>query len=289
MTDALQLTVAGLSFGAIYGLIAVGYVAIFTVSQVINLAQGEFAITGAMVAIATTAAGVALPLALVAGIVGGGVLAIIVQRLVLAPIKKLTVLTSVILTLGASAVIKAVLLLSFGPSAHALPPLPGSDLTVLGVTVRAQELWIFGATASIAVVLAWFYDRTLPGKALRACAHQPAAARLAGISVNGAAVVAFAIAGTTAALAGILSSPLHFTAWDSGLTLGLKGFVAAAIAGLVSVRAAIVGGLLLGEVESLVAGYIDSGYRDAVAFVVLIVVLILRPQGIFGRQVEVRV
>ena len=289
MTDLLQLIVSGASYGSIYGLFAVGYVAIFTVSKVINLAQGEFGISAAMIAIAMVAAGWALPLALLGGIISGIAVAMILQRVVLAPIKNLTVLTSVILTLGASAVIKAILLLWMGPGAKSLPALPGADLRVFGVDIRSQELWIFGATVAVAIVLAWFYERTLTGKALKPCAQQPTAARLVGISVRRAALIAFAIAGATAALAAILSSPLHLTVWDSGLVLGLKGFVAAAIAGLASVRGAILGGVLLGIVESLVAGYLDSGYRDGVAFMVLIAVLILRPQGVFSRQMEVRV
>ncbi len=285
----VQLVVAGLSFGAIYGLLAVGYVAVFTVSPVINLAQGEFAVSAAMCSIALVTAGVALPAAVLGGLLSGIAVALLLQRLILAPVRDLTVLTSVILTLGASAVIKALLLIIAGPDAFALPRMPGPDLQLAGVSIGAQVLWTFAATAIVVVVLTWFYERTLAGKSLKACAQQPQAARLVGISVKHAAMGAFAIAGLTAAVAGILSSPLHFTTWESGLVLGLKAFVAAAVAGLSSVRGAILGGLLLGVIESLVAGYIDSGYRDAVAFVVLISVLILRPQGVFARQADVRV
>lgn len=289
MADFLQLILSGASYGAIYGLFGVGYVAIFSVNKVINMAQGEFGIAAAVVSISLVSAGWPVPLALIAGILAGVLIACLLQIVVLSPVKNLSMLTSVILTLGASAVIKSVLLLWVGPGAKSLPVLPGADVQILGATIRSQELWIFGSTVIVAAFLTWFYDRTLTGKALRASSQQPTAARLVGISVKRAAIVAFAIAGGTAALAGILSSPLHFTVWDSGLVLGLKGFVAAAIAGMVSIRAAIGGGILLGIVESLVAGYLDSGYRDGVAFLILIAVLILRPQGLFSRQMEERV
>lgn len=289
MSDFLQFVVAGLSSGAVYALVAMGFVAVFAVSGVINLAQGEFAAIGGLVALGGTDAGLPLPVAMLVALVVVVAVAVLVQRLAIAPVRRMTTLTSIILTLGVSTALKAVLLLVFGPQARGLAPLPGADLLVGGVSVRAQELWILGVTAVVAVAVTLFYDRTLLGKALRACAEQPVAARLVGISPKAAATVAFALAGLLGATAGVLASPIQLTAWDSGLLLGLKGFVAATLGGLVSVRGAVLGGLLLGVLESLVAGYVDSGYRDAVAFVLLIVVLVARPGGVFGRHAQARV
>jgi branched-chain amino acid transport system permease protein len=217
------------------------------------------------------------------------VVAVLMQRLAIAPVRRMTTLVSIILTLGVSTALKAALLLIYGPQGRGLAPLPGSDLVVGGVSIRAQELWILGVTAVVAVAVTVFYDRTLLGKALRACAEQPVAARLVGISPRTAATVAFAVAGLLSAVAGVLASPIQLTQWDSGLLLGLKGFVAATLGGLVSIRGAVLGGLVLGVLESLTAGYVDSGYRDAVAFVLLIVVLVARPGGVFGRHAEARV
>jgi branched-chain amino acid transport system permease protein len=289
VSDFLQFVVAGLSSGAVYALVAMGFVAVFAVSGVINLAQGEFAAIGGLVALGGTDAGLPLPVAMLVALVVVVAVAVLVQRLAIAPVRRMTTLTSIILTLGVSTALKAVLLLVFGPQARGLAPLPGADLLVGGVSVRAQELWILGVTAVVAVAVTLFYDRTLLGKALRACAEQPVAARLVGISPKAAATVAFALAGLLGATAGVLASPIQLTAWDSGLLLGLKGFVAATLGGLVSVRGAVLGGLLLGVLESLVAGYVDSGYRDAVAFVLLIVVLVARPGGVFGRHAQARV
>jgi branched-chain amino acid transport system permease protein len=289
MSDFFQFAVAGLSSGAIYALVAMGFVAVFSVSGVINLAQGEFAAIGGLVALGGTDAGLPLPVALLVGLLVVVVVAVLMQRLAIAPVRRMTTLTSIILTLGVSTALKAVLLLVYGPQARGLAPLPGADLLVGGVSVRAQELWILAVTAVVAVAVSLFYDRTLLGKALRACAEQPVAARLVGISPKVAATVAFGLAGFLGATAGVLASPIQLTAWDSGLLLGLKGFVAATLGGLVSVRGAVSGGLVLGVLESLVAGYVDSGYRDAVAFVLLIVVLVARPAGVFGRHAEARV
>jgi len=289
VTDFLQLVVAGLSQGAVYALVAIGFVAIFTVGGVINLAQGEFVALGGLVAIWAVGGGLPmLAAAAVAVVIVVGV-AVCVERLVVRPVRSMTTLTSIILTLGVSTALKAAMLLIWGPDSKGLAPITGGQYTVAGVTVRGQELWILAIVTVVSVAVYWFYDRTVTGKALRACAEQPVAARLVGISPGAASMLSFTLAGLLGALAGVLASPLYFTSWDSGLVLGLKGFVAATLGGLVSVPGAIFGGLLLGVLENLLAGYGDSGLRDAVAFVVLIVVLIVRPGGVFGRHAEARV
>ncbi|HEX6968648.1 MAG TPA: branched-chain amino acid ABC transporter permease [Micromonosporaceae bacterium] len=289
MTDLFQLLLAGVSIGAVYALIAMGFVVIFTVSEVINLAQGEFAALAGLVAISAAGSGLPLPAAILLAIATVVVVAAVMQRLTIAPVKRMTTLISIILTLGVSTALKAAMLLIWGPEGQGLTPFPGSDFNVFGVSVQAQYLWILGVTAIVAVVVTLFYERTLLGKALRACAEQPTAARLVGISIARASLLSFAIAGFLGSVAGVLSSPIYFSSWDSGLALGLKGFVAATLGGLVSFRGAILGGLLLGVLESLVAGYVDSGLRDAVAFIVLILVLVMRPGGIFRQHTVARV
>ena len=148
------------------------------------------------------------------------------------------------------------------------------------MSIRAQELWVLGAAIAVGYAVVWYYEHTVQGKSLRACAEQPVAARLVGISPRTATMVAFAVAGFVGAVAGVVGSPIYLSGWNTGLTLGLKGFVAATLGGLVSFRVAMAGGLLLGVLENLVAGYVSSGYRDAVAFVVLILVLLYRPSGL---------
>lgn len=289
MADLLQLTFAGLSQGAVYALIAIGFVAIFSVSGVINLAQGEFAALAGLVAISATGSGLPLPVAVAVAVVSVALVAVAMERLTIRPVKRMTSLVSIILTLGVSTALKALMLLVYGPNAEGLRAITPGGFDVAGVSIRYQDLWILGVAAVVALAVYWFYDRTLTGKALRACAEQPVAARLVGISLGRASLLSFLVAGTVGAIAGVLASPVYFSSWESGLTLGLKGFVAATLGGLVSVRGAVLGGLLLGVLENLTAGYVDTGLRDAVAFLLLIVVLVVRPAGVFGRHAEERV
>ena len=289
MSDFLQLSFAGVSQGAVYALIAIGFVAIFTVSGVINLVQGEFAALAGLIAISAARSGLPLLAAVVLAVASVAIAAVLVERLTIRPVRAMTTLTSLIVTLGVSTALKALMLLVWGPDAEGLAPFTAGGFDVGGVNIRWQDVWILVVASIVAAMVYVFYDRTVPGKALRACAEQPVAARLVGISLGRASLASFLVAGVVGATAGVLASPVYFTSWESGLTLGLKGFVAATLGGLVSIRGAVLGGVLLGVLESLTAGYVDSGLRDAVAFVVLIVVLVVRPGGVFGRHAEARV
>lgn len=289
MGDLLQLVFSGLAQGGVYGLVALGFVAIFAVREIVNLAQGEYAALAGLSGISAVAAGVPLVFAvvLVVPLVIG--VSVLIERLCVAPVRRMTPLVSIILTLGVSTALKAVMLLVWGPQSRGMPPFPGRDVVLAGVSIRSQELWILGIVALVGAALVWAYEHTLLGKAMRACAEQPVAARLVGISLRGATMIAFGVAGFVGAVAGLIGSPIYFSSWDYGLTLGLKGFVAATLGGLVSLRVALVGGLGLGVLENLVAGYVDTGFRDAVAFLVLLIVLLVRPTGLVMRPAGVRV
>ena len=289
MVDFLQLAFAGLAQGAVYGLVAVGFVAIFSVSGVINLVQGEFAVVAAFTAITLSASGVPLGLAVLLAIAVTVVLGAVVERVAIAPARGASTVTFIIITLGVSTAIRAIALLLWGPDSRALPEITSGIIDIGGVRIRPQDLWVLAITAAVALALSVFLDRTLTGKAFRSCSEQPKAARLMGISLAQMSLLSFLLAAATGAIAGILVSPTQFTTYESGLLLGLKGFVAASLAGLVSIRGAILGGLFLGVVESLGAGYLSSGLKDAIAFLVLIVVLIVRPSGLFVRTAAARV
>lgn len=289
ITDFLQLSIAGLSQGSVYALLAVGLIATYTVRHVINIAQGDFAMLAGLGAVSMVSTGMPLILAVVLAIVTVTLASVLIERLIIARVKQLTTLVSMILTLGVSTLLQACMLLAWGAEGHGLPQFPGPDLLIGGVSIRSQELWMLGALVVVGGGILLFYEKTRFGKALRAVAEQPVAARIVGISPAVASMVAFGIAGLAGATAGVASSPLHLSLWSAGLLLGLKGFVAAVLGGLVSFRAAIIGGLLLGLLESYVAGYIDSGFRDGVAFLVLILVLIIRPAGLVLRPVHARV
>lgn len=290
MVTFLQLVVAGLSAGSAYGLVAVGFVTIHSVTGIINLAQGEFAMVAGFVAIALLAAGLPLPVAALLAVVVVALGAAVIERVAIAPARGSSVVAYIMLTLGVSITLKATALLIEGPQPTSLPAFSPGLIELGGVVIRPQDLWILAATAVAAVGLYAFLERTVTGRAFRACAEQPVAARLVGISPARMSTLSFVLAGVVGALAGVVSSPVIQTDWNIGLFLGLKGFVAASLGGLASIPAAIAGGLLLGVAESMAAGYLSSGLRDAIAFLVLVVVLVARPSGVFGRtQVAARV
>ena len=270
-------------------MVARWFVAVCSVGECAKLAQGEYASPAGLSAKAAPAAGAPLLLVVVVVVPFVVAVSVAVERVAVRPVRHMTPLVSIILTLGISTALKALMLLFWGPEAKALPEFPGRDFVLAGVSVRSQELWILGVAAVVSYVVVAFYEHTMSGKALRACAEQPVAARLLGISPRTATMVAFAIAGFTGAVAGVVGSPIYLSSWSSGLTLGLKGFVAATLGGLVSFRVAMLGGLLLGVLESLAAGYGATGYRDAVAFVVLLLVLLVRPQCLASPPKGVRV
>ena len=272
-----------------YALLAVGLIAIYSVRHIVNLAQGEFASLGGLGAVWLIGVGIPVLPAIVLAVVSVTAAAVLIDRLIIARVRRMTTLISIILTLGIATLLQALMLLAWGPTARGLDPFPGADVSLGGVSIRSQEFWMLGTLAVVGVGIIIFSEHTRLGKAMRAVAEQPTAARIVGISPALASAVAFGIAGLTGALAGVASSPLSLSVWSAGLLLALKGFVAAVLGGLVSYRAAIVGGLLLGVLESYVAGYVASGYRDAVAFLILIVVLIVRPGGLVRRPNEARV
>ena len=175
MTDLLQLVFSGLAQGTIYGLVALGFVAIFAVREIVNLVQGEYAALAGLTAISAVGAGLPLLVAILVAIPVTIGIAVLLERLTIAPVKKMTPLTSIILTLGVSTAVKALMLLIWGPEAKGLPTFPGSDIVLGGVSIRSQELWVLGVAAVVAYGVIWFYEHTVHGKSLRACAEQPPA------------------------------------------------------------------------------------------------------------------
>jgi branched-chain amino acid transport system permease protein len=178
----------------------------------------------------------------------------------------------------------------WGKSSLALPPLSqGEPLSFLGAAVLPQSLWILGLSLACVVLLRFYFLHTKPGKAMRAVADNARAAALAGIDVARMKTLAFALSGAVGALAGMLIIPIITLSYGVGVMIGLKGFAAAVLGSYGSFPGAVVGGLLLGVLESLGAGLISSAYKDVIAFVVLLLVLFLRPDGLLGRAAKGRV
>jgi branched-chain amino acid transport system permease protein len=290
MGNTVQFIAAGLTAGSIYALVALGFAIVYNASRIINFAQGEFVMLGGMTAAALAAAGLPLPLALLGAVLAAAVAGLLLDKLALARARGATVVTLIIVTIGASILLRGLAQLVFDKRIHALPPLSGDrPIAILGATVVPQALWVLGATLVVVLGLSVFFGRTRLGKAMLATAHNRLAAQLCGIEVRTVLAASFALAGALGALAGVLIAPIAFTAYDVGVMLGLKGFAAAILGGLGSFPGAIAGGLALGLLESFGAGFVSSAYKDAIAFALILAVLVLRPDGLFAHARTERV
>ncbi len=289
-----QLVVSGITSGCIYAIVAIGFSIIYNSTQVINFAQGEFVMVGAMVAavlLAKYSLAIAFPVAVLAGCLVGA----LVAMCVLIPLKRASVVSLIIITVGASIMLRGVAQLLWGEQAMPVAPFTGvptdygvEDRTfhLLGAVFRAQDLWVIGVTALLVVGLQLFYKYTLIGQAMRACSANPTGAKLVGISVKRMIVLSFIMAAGMGAIAGVTVSPVFYARCTMGTALGLKGFCAAVLGGLGNFGGSVLAGLTLGIVESLAGGMLWSDYKDAVAFVILLVILLVRPQGLLGRRKE---
>jgi branched-chain amino acid transport system permease protein len=285
LDDLLQLFLSGISTGSIYVLIAMGFITIYNVSGVINLAQGEFVMLGAMVAVMLIRAGLPLPVAAVAAVLVVMAIGAATQRITLHPARSSPEVTLIMITIGTSIALRGLALAIWGTTSYALPEFsPGAPFQVAGAVLSRQRVWIMGAALVVLLLLYLFFGFTLAGKALRACAINRRAARLIGVNAEGMALLAYAIGGGLSAVAGIVIAPLTLVSYDMGLSLGLKGFVVAIMGGLVSAPAAVIGGLLLGVLESFTAGFLTSGIKEGVAFAVLFIVLVARTLNLNLRR-----
>lgn len=287
----LQYILSGLSTGAIYSLIGIGFAIIYNSTGIINFAQGEFVMLGGIMTWFFLSV-FQLPLiaAMVLAIALSTAVGVLFERLTIRPLRNASPLILVIITIGASILIRGMAMLIWGKDTHSLPMFTGSEpLTVAGATLLPQHLWIFGITLFIIAVNRFYFHHSISGKAMRACSHNRQAAGLVGIDVKRMVLFSFAISSALGSVAGIITAPLTMTSYDVGIMLGLKGFCAAIIGGMSSGIATVVGGLLLGVLESLGAGMISSGYKDAIAFIILLLILFIRPQGLFKKAETERV
>ncbi|MCP4996468.1 MAG: branched-chain amino acid ABC transporter permease [Gammaproteobacteria bacterium] len=292
MTDQLlQFIFTGVTVGATYALVALGFAIIYNASDVVNFAQGEFVMIGAMSAVALSAGnGLPMPLALLGAVVITICVGLLLQRFAIAPARGASVVTTIIITIGASIFLRGVALLVWGKDIFAMPAFSGEEPIMIGqATIVPQNLWVMGGAGILVLAVHYFFNHTLMGKAILACACNRKAAHLVGINVGLMMLVAYGLSAFLGAMAGILVAPITFTSYDAGVMLGLKGFSAAILGGMGNPMGAVAGGLLLGLIESLSAGFISSGYKDAIGFIILLLVLFFRPGGLFGKATSERV
>lgn len=283
MAALLQFLIAGLKNGSIYALVALGFTIVFASTGAINFAQGEFFMLGGMLGVFFVKLGAPLPLAAVLAVVGTAAIAAAFEFLAIRPMAGGDPLRIIMVTIGGSVVLRQLALHLFGPDEVALPAFTrGASIKVLGAAIEVQTLWIWVLMVAAVGALVVLYRRTAFGRAMRATALNRDAARLVGVDARLVVTASFALAGALGALAGLAVAPLTQTAFDVGSSVGVKGFAAAILGGLGNPVAAVGGGLVLGLMESLTAGYINPLYKDAVALIVLLAVLFVRPQGLFG-------
>ena len=294
ISTILQYIFAGIKIGSIYAMVALGFNIIYNTTGIINFAQGEFVMLGAMVCVTIYHSELPLPPApklLVAGVLAvlaTTIMGIILERGAIYPARHSPVMSLIIITIGATIAIRGMALLLWGTRPRYLPAFSTLELEDTtfrfgGVIVKAQSFWIWGTVAVVLAGLAYFFERTILGKALRACAVNRWAAQLMGIAPSRMSLLSFSLAAALGAIGGFVLAPATRPTYDMGLMLGLKGFVAAIMGGMVSYPGAVLGGLILGVVENVGAGVAAAGYKDIIAFVILILVLLLRARAATGR------
>ncbi|MDB5919421.1 MAG: branched-chain amino acid transporter permease [Massilia sp.] len=290
LAQFLQFLYSGMTVGSAYALAALGFTIIYNTSGVINFAQGEFIMLGGMLAAIMAGAGVPLPLAIVVAVIATAVVGLVMEKAVIEPARNAEVVTLIIITIGASLTVRGLVQIWLGKGTHSLPAFSGdAPIMLLGASLLPQSLWVLGVTLAIVGALAWFFGRTLLGKAMLATSHNKLAAQLVGINTRRVLLMSFGLAALLGALGGILVAPITYTSYDAGIMLGLKGFVAAVLGGLGGGVGAVAGGLILGIAEAMTAGYISSSYKDAVPFVLILLILFFMPRGLFGAKISERV
>lgn len=281
----LQYLLSGLMVGSIYAVVALGFVIIHNMTGIINFAQGEFVMLGGMFIVTFTELKIPLPLAFLFTVLVVTFIGCILERAAIYPARGASIITLIIITIGASIAMRGLALLFWGTAPKILPPFTEGDAyTLLGATMVRQGLWILGITLIMVLLLYLFFEHTLLGKAVRACAFNPMAAKLMGINVGRMSLFSFGLSAALSSVAGIIITPVTFATYDMGVMLGLKGFVAAIIGGLNNAPVAVLGGLGLGVLEAMGAGFLSSGYKDAIAFIVLVAILIFKATDIFNLK-----
>lgn len=280
-----QFFFSGLTVGATYGLTALGFTMIFNTTGIINFAQGEFVMLGGMFSVAFFKAGLPLYLAVPLAVTVTALTGALIERCLIRPVAKSAAMNLLIITIGASILVRGTAMLAWGKDTFALPAFGSTKpVEVLGAAVAPQSLWVLAITLGLLAALKIFFSRSIHGKAMLACACEPKAAALMGIGVQRMAMLSFGLSGFVGAMGGAILTPITLTSFDVGVMLGLKGFAAAVLGGLGSPFGAAAGGLILGVLESFGAGFVSSAYKDAFAFVALLLLLFVRPSGLFGRS-----
>ncbi len=286
MTVFLQFLFSGLTVGAVYALVGMGFNIIYNATSIINLAQGEFVVIGGLM-MCFFLESLKLPflIAITLTILTSGIIGLLMERLTIKPLKTTDLLLMIMITIAVSIVLRGILAFGFGKDPYGYPAFTeGEPLNIGGAIIQQQTLWVIGITALSIILLFLFYNKTIIGKAMRACAVDTTAAQLVGINVSRMVMISFVLSAVVGAIGGIAITPITLMEYDKGPMLAVKGFCAAIMGGLGRGRGAVIGGFSIGILESMTAGYLHSGLKDAVALIILLLVLFLKPAGILGSS-----
>jgi len=289
MTDFLQLVIAGLATGAIYALAAIGFTLLWQASQTINFAQGEFVMLPAFFALAgMTWLGLPFSLsALLAITLAVLILGLAFKTIIVDPLIRQGVLPLVISTIALAIFLKDGVKDVYSAEAQPFPTvIPDGMISVLGARISVAQLGVLAIALATIAALSWFLAATRTGRQMQATVQNPTVARILGVNVERMILYTFLINAGLAAMASLLISPIYLAKFSNGETLGLAAFVAAIVGGFNQVRGAILGGMILGVLENVVAAYWSAQYRAAIPLVLLILVIVFRPQGLVGRVEE---
>ncbi|RMG71566.1 MAG: branched-chain amino acid ABC transporter permease [Nitrospirae bacterium] len=283
-----QYIAAGLTYGFIYAIVAIGFNIIYNTTGIINFAQGEFVMLGSMIAISLNAfmpLSLAILLAVIITMLIGALMEISFFRWIESP----TVLRMIIITIGLSIIIREIALALWGENVRALPYFTGNEVTslsVLGARVSPQVLWVIGLCSVMVIALQLFFKFTRYGRQMRACAANRDAARLCGVNAKNMVTLSFMLSAGIGALAGCVVSPITYSQYNMGVPLAIKGFTVAILGGLGNYLAALAGGIVLGIIEAFSVWVMPSAYKDSIAISILLLILFFRPGGLFGKKEE---
>jgi len=283
-SQLVQYLITGLTVGSIYAMVAIGFNIIYNVTETINLAQGEFVMLGGLIMVSLhVGAGLPLILAFPLTILFVTLVGMLLDRLAIRPIRQPSVLKLIIATIAGSIIIKGIAMFIWGKDPFDLPAFSGrTPIQFFGAVIQPQYFWVIGFLIVTVILLTYFFEKTIIGKAMSACADNPDAASLVGINVKWMILLSFSLSAAIGAVAGITVTPISLMEYDRGAMLAIKGFGAVVLGGLGSFPGAILGGLIIGTIESFGAGLVSSGYKDAFALIVLLGVLFFKPSGLLG-------
>jgi branched-chain amino acid transport system permease protein len=292
MVEFLQQIINGISLGSVYALIALGYTMIYGIVRLINFAHGDIYMMGAFIGFyATAVLKLHIVPAFIMAMAGAAILGVIVEKVAYKPLRQAPTITLLITAIGVSFVLENSMIWAVSPQPRSYPELLSAhQFHLFGLLITAQQVFILAVAIILMICLQLLVHRTKAGKAMRAVSYDKNAAALMGIDVDAVISYTFALGSALAGAAGLLVG-IYYNRIDPlmGIMPGLKAFVAAVLGGIGIIPGAMLGGMLMGVAESLVAGFLSSTYRDAVAFAILIIILLVKPTGLLGKKAQEKV